>query len=486
MKHTILILAAILMCGSAFGQENQRLRLEKHLYTLASDSLQGRRAGTIYAEKAAKYITGQWDGMGVKGQWKQLPFNAMERDGYYDYYFVIEGNNSVLKNEYIVVGAHYDHLGVKRGNIYNGADDNASGSSCLIEVARQLMAKKDQLKRSVIICAYDAEEMGLYGSKAHVKELKEKGMIDRVKLMMSVDMVGWYSTNGALELDGVGTLADGEALVNPTALGINIKINTKKYETSVFTATDTEPYAKEGIPTLAITTGSKSPYHKPEDDANLIDYNGLDRITDYITALTIAAANHDGTLASGKVAAKHRSTSNTFEFGLSAGLASSRITFPDAPFDGKSATGFHGGIILQYNFKNYFAVRADVAYNYSHCPYPDVADPFSKGYGVEQHSLMVPVMFQLHTKDPGNGIYLNLGGFYSRVLDGCFYDKGAGPDYLANNNQWGFVFGFGFRLGYHWMMDFSYYYQLNKFFDTTNGLPKATINTSTFSLGYIF
>lgn len=486
MKHTILILAAILMCGSAFGQENQRLRLEKHLYTLADDSLQGRRAGTIYAEKAAKYITGQWDGMGIKGQWKTLPFTAMERDGYYDYYFVIEGNDPALKNEYIVIGAHYDHVGVKRGQIYNGADDNASGSSCLIEVARQLLAKKSQLKRSVIICAYDAEEMGLYGSKAHVNYLKNSNLIDKVKLMMSVDMVGWYSANGSLELDGVGTLVDGEAMVDPAALGVDIKISTKKYETSVFTATDTEPYAKEGIPTLAVTTGLKSPYHKPGDDANLIDYEGLDRITDYITALTIATANRQGTLASGRVATKHQNTSKPFNFGLYAGLANSRITFPKATFDGKSATGFQGGVMLQYNFKDFFGIRVDVAYNYSHCPYPDEADPFGKGYGIEQHSLLVPVMFQLHSKDPSAGAYFNMGGFYGRVLDGRFYEKGGGPAYDAQENQWGLVWGFGFRIAYNWMLDFSYYYQFNNLFDTSNGLPKARKTFFTFSLGYIF
>ena len=67
---------------------------------------------------------------------------------------VIEGSDPVLKNEYIVVGAHYDHVGVMGGQIYNGADDNASGSSCVLEMARQLLAHQKELKRSVIICAY--------------------------------------------------------------------------------------------------------------------------------------------------------------------------------------------------------------------------------------------------------------------------------------------------------------------------------------------
>lgn len=486
MKKFVIIIAATILCGIAYGQESQRLRLEKHLYTLAADSLQGRKAGTDDARKAARYITGQWNGMGLSGKWSPLPFGIGTRDGFCDYYFVIEGNDPLMKDEYIVVGAHYDHIGVKKSKVYNGADDNASGSSCVIEVARQLLAKKGQLKRSVIICAYDAEEMGLFGSTEHVNYLKEKNMIDKVKLMMSIDMVGWYSTNGALELDGVGTLADGEALIDPHALGVDIKVSTKKYESSVFTATDTEPYAKEGIPTLAVSTGLKSPYHKPEDDANLIDYEGLDRVTDYVAALTIAAANRPGNLASGKLAAKHRGTANTFNFGFNLGFNSSYVDFPDAPFIGKSAIGFLGGLTMQYNFKDYFGIRADVAYAYTHSPYPDVTDAFGKGYGIEQHSILVPVMFQLHTKDPANGVYFNIGGFYGRVLDGCFYSQTGGPAYEIQKNQFGIAFGFGFRLAYHWILDFTSYSQLNQLFDTANGLPKAKKQIVSFSLGYNF
>lgn len=477
------------MCGVAFGQESQRLRLEKHLYTLAADSLRGREAGTDDAAKAARYITQQWDEMGVKDR-KEITFTRVAYNGsFHDHYFIIEGSDPVLKDEYIVVGAHYDHVGVKGEKIYNGADDNASGSSCVLEVARQLLAKKGQLKRSVIICAYDAEEKGLFGSQEHVRYLRQNNMVNKVKLMMSIDMVGWYKANGSLILDGVGTIVNGKELVDPTALGVDIKITTKKYETSLFTATDTEPYAKEGIPTLSVTTGLKSPYHKPEDDADLIDYEGLDRITDYVTALTIAAANRPGEIGSSKIAAKHHKEPATLDFGLLAGLNTCSLLFPDAAFTGKNSTSFTGGITMQYNFKRHFAIRADVLYAYNHCPYPDVADPFNKSYGLEQHTLLVPLMFQLHTSDPANSVFFNLGGFYGRTLDGGFYGRNAtsgGPDYEAQDNQWGYVLGFGFRLGYHWVMDFSFYQQLNELFDTSNGLPKTKKNIATITLGYYF
>ena len=120
MKKFVIIIAATILCGIAYGQESQRLRLEKHLYTLAADSLQGRKAGTDDARKAARYITGQWNGMGLSGKWSPLPFSIGTRDGFCDYYFVIEGNDPLMKDEYIVVGAHYDHIGVKKSKVYNG------------------------------------------------------------------------------------------------------------------------------------------------------------------------------------------------------------------------------------------------------------------------------------------------------------------------------------------------------------------------------
>ncbi len=489
MKRIAIVIAAMMLLGTALGQESQRLRLEKHLYTLASDSLRGRQAGTEDAAKAAHYITGQWNRMGLEGQWQSLPFQVMNKDGFFDYYFIIEGNDPALKDEYIVVGAHYDHVGVKGDEVYNGADDNASGSACLIEIARQLLAQRGQMKRSVIICAFDAEEMGLYGSKAFVDHLRTDGLVDHVKLMMSVDMVGWYKVNGSLILEGTGTLANGKNLTDPATLGVDIKIHTKNFETSLFTATDTEPFAKEGIPTLAVTTGLKSPYHKPQDDADLIDYDGLSLIADYISALTVAAANRDGELASGKLASKHETSHSDFSVGLSAGYNNCHIAFPGTAITGKSKTGFTGGLMLQYSFNRNFGIHADLLYTYTQCPYPDVADPFGPGYNVFQHSLTVPLMLQWCPEMLMNLYYFNLGGFYSRVFDGGFYGRSTtsgGPDYSATDNQWGIAWGFGFHLGYHWQIDFSYLYQLNDLFDTSTGLPQAQKNMFSLSLGYYF
>lgn len=500
MKKTIVIIAAaLLICGVAYGQESQRLRLEKHLYTLASDSLRGREAGTDDGRKAADYISRQWQQMGLKPMWGDsysCPFNLsnggmeqyMAKPGsmFNNLVAVIEGSDPVLKNEYIVVGAHYDHVGVMGGQIYNGADDNASGSSCVLEMARQLLAHQKELKRSVIICAFDAEEKGLFGSKDMVKVLKRYEMLDRVKLMLSVDMVGWYKANGELVLEGTGTLAKAKSWLKPEQLGKDLKVRFKSFENSMFTATDTEPFAEKGIPTLAITTGLKSPYHKPEDDADLIDYEGLDRITDYLVALTVSASRHEGKIASGRVAAKHRTPH--FEAGLIAGFNHCHLEFPEATIRGKHQYGFQGGLTMQYNFSRYFALRANVLYDYSHCPLPASSNAFGKGYHMEQHSLLVPVTVQLGIREMGTGLYVGLGGYYGRVFGGSFYGNvpTTEPTYDAKPNQFGFTCNFGVRLGGHWQIDGTWYYLIGDLFNTAGGLPEARKHTYAVTLGYIF
>ena len=140
--------------------QTQQQRLEKHVYYLASDSLQGRQAGSDDSRKAAAYIENEYRQMGLKPfgssyrhyfvrrvaarEGSAIPINPDSVD-YYEQHNrpvycnlvgVIEGSDPALKNEFVVIGGHYDHLGVKNGEVYNGADDNASGTAAVTEVAR--------------------------------------------------------------------------------------------------------------------------------------------------------------------------------------------------------------------------------------------------------------------------------------------------------------------------------------------------------------
>ena len=124
----------------------------------------------------------------------------------------------------------------------------------------------------MVIAAFDAEELGLYGSNALADRMLGEDGLD-VRLMMSVDMVGWYKATNSLTLMGVATIKDSRRVLQTEKLNLKLK----NFEWSPVTATDTEGFAKRQVPTLAISTGIKSPYHKPEDDADLIDYDGLDK-----------------------------------------------------------------------------------------------------------------------------------------------------------------------------------------------------------------
>lgn len=492
-KHVLSLLVFGISILSVFAQTTQQQRLEQHVYTLAADSLNGRQAGSDDAARARAYIARQWQEMGLKPLWGdtyEMPFEVFGEKGYCNLVAFIEGNDPVLKEEYIVVGGHYDHLGVRNGQVYNGADDNASGTACVTEMARQLLARQNELKRSVVICAFDAEEMGLHGSDALAKRMEGAGIIDKVKLMMSIDMVGWLKQGGALTLEGTGTLENPHPLMDARELGIDINIHHKKYENSIFTATDTEPFAKKGIATLAVTTGLKSPYHKPGDDADLIDYEGLDLVTNYMAAFTLRASQHPGMLASGKVAPKHRQKLKKFNVGLAIGYNRDNVILPDAAVMPKSLLGGNGGLALQYNFNNSWALHSEILYTYTRTQMPLADDAFGPGYRIQQHGVTVPLMLQAGYNAPSAAVYLRLGGYFNYLIAGNSYTKDNTsptlPDFkVPTPYRGGIVWGWGIRLA-SITFDFHYYYQLGPLFDTSAGLPDAEGNNYAFSLGYWF
>ena len=437
MKRTLIIATALLLMSNAMGQNNtQRQRLEQHVYTLAADSLQGRRAGSPDAHRAANYITRQWRAMGLKPLWNndyRMHFELSGKSEYNNLIAIIEGNDPVLKNEFIVIGGHYDHLGVRKGKIYNGADDNASGTACVTEVARQLLARQGELKRSVIICAFDAEEMGLHGSTALAKKMEELNLLGRVKLMMSVDMVGWLKQSGSLTLEGTGTLLNSDQLTDTKSLGIPIKI-----------------------------------------------------VTDYMAALTLRVANHQGTLASGKLSPKHSSNPSPFNLGLSLGFNSAWLRFPEAAFSGKSLIGGEAGLALQCNFSKHFSLHADVLYAYTRSPYPDPSDIYHSSLRLHQQSVTVPLMLRYYAGDYYASFYLAFGGYYSYGFDNAFRTTStthpATAAAIASGNgqpctahQYGITWGFGFDIGKQWEFGFTAGYQLNPLFESTN-MPR-TFNT---------
>ena len=482
----ILFVAALLISIAASAQSRQE-RLTGHVYYLASDELQGRKAGSEYARMAADYIIGHYSQIGMKpffSEWT-VPFTRGGKE-YIDVVGVIEGNDPVLKDEYIVLGAHYDHLGVKNDKVYNGADDNASGSAALIEIARELYAARENLKRSVIIAAFDAEEIGLYGSSFLADTLSKSVGLDKIKLMMSIDMVGWYKTSGKLEMEGVATIRDGRSLITSEAEKCSITVDPKRFENSVFTATDTEGFAKRGVPTLAVSTGLKSPYHKPEDDAELIDYEGLDKVTGYIASLSGTIASDPSFEASGKVARKHDSHRRFIEMGVVAGVQNGNIDFVKSSLETKRGIGFNAGIQIDFNFGD-FALDTRALYERQVSEFPDGNDIFASPGKYCQQAVTAPVLLIYKAGEPTIDLRLGIGGYYSYVFDSNAFAlviPSAGLPLQVDPNQYGLAFQFGFKTG-PFLMTFDYRKQLNNLFKG-DGMPEARLLNSTFTLGYIF
>lgn len=474
----LLVLAAI----STDAQEKTRQqRLIDHVFYLASDSLNGRKAGSPDAAKAAEYIRNEYESIGMKPYFSDwfMPFNREEME-FRNVVGVIEGADPTLRNEYIVLGAHYDHLGVKQGEIYNGADDNASGSAALIEIARSLVSDRESLKRSVIIAAFDAEELGLYGSYALADTLHKNGV--NVRLMMSIDMVGWLKEGKTLKLEGVSTIRNGKRILESKASAVNIDITPKNFEKSILTATDTEGFAELGTPTLAVTTGLKSPYHKPEDDAELIDYEGLEKVSEYIGEVTRGFATDSDFGPSGRLSFKHsRRKSVGIDIGPVFGLDSDMLRYKGSRFNMDARDGVMAGADARISL-GMLSIHTQGTIGMENYYILNDNDVYGKGTKLSQTVVKIPAELVLGMKRNGSvRSGLGMGAYWSEVLS----ERMSGDcSYTTEKNPWGITASYTARI-YNLTIGIRYDWQKNGFF-VEEAAPKAVKRNFAFQLGWRF
>lgn len=212
---------------------------------------------------------------------------------------IIRGNDPVLSNEYIVLGAHYDHLGYggygtgslqpDTSAIHNGADDNASGTAALMSIAAELSRNRAHLKRSVIVIAFSAEEEGLLGSQYFVAHLPIPQ--SAVKVMLNMDMVGHLNSENQLYMGGAGTFAGGVDFMK--AIGEGSGLNPVVNAGSVG-GSDHVSFYEKSISCIGFHTGGHPQYHKPSDDAELINVEGIEKVARYIYKAVYGLANREG------------------------------------------------------------------------------------------------------------------------------------------------------------------------------------------------
>ncbi|MBX2920970.1 MAG: M20/M25/M40 family metallo-hydrolase [Chitinophagaceae bacterium] len=211
---------------------------------------------------------------------------------------MIEGTDPVLKNEYILLGAHYDHLGYggygtgslkpDTTAIHNGADDNASGTSALLEIAGALARDRNKLKRSVMVVAFAAEEEGLLGSQYFADHLPVA--INSIKLMLNMDMLGRLNAKNELYMGGAGTFPGGVEFMKSLEEGSGLK---PVIHAGGVGGSDHVSFYRKGISCIGFHTGGHPQYHTPEDDANLINAKGIEKVARYIYRAVAGFCNRE-------------------------------------------------------------------------------------------------------------------------------------------------------------------------------------------------
>ncbi|MDT0553470.1 M28 family peptidase [Urechidicola vernalis] len=340
MKQYFILI--ILIALGACTTEKFDNRMQEDVLFLADDKLEGRQTGSEGEQLAADYIIERFkkiglDPKGTEGYFQAFTFKP-KKDPHSQASFSEKKSDSTITGKNvigyidngaentIIIGAHYDHLGFGEDGgslhagekaIHNGADDNASGVSVMMNLAAKL--KKSEIKgNNYLFMAFSGEEMGLLGSNYFVKN----GTIDisKTNYMINMDMVGRMKQDSTLAIYGTGTSPLWGQIIH--SLNSNFKIVEEK---SGVGPSDHTSFYLNDIPVLHFFTGQHENYHKPSDDAELLNYEGMYAISDYIFSI-IEELDDNGKL---KFAKTKDAKKDSPRFKVTLGV------MPDYLYDGK-------------------------------------------------------------------------------------------------------------------------------------------------------
>lgn len=289
--------------------------LKKHLYIVASDEMEGRNTGEPGQKKAGKYLIDQYkeNGMsyptGADGFYQTVPSEFMARafspklNDSENIWAFIEGTEK--PDEILVISAHYDHVGMKNGEVYNGADDDGSGTVSLLEIAQAFMAaKKDGYgpKRSILFLHVTGEEHGLHGSRYYSEN--PLFPIENTIADLNIDMIGRrdveHTDNGnyvyVIGSDRLSTdlhNINEDANKKYTHLDLDYKYNDRKDPNQFYFRSDHYNFAKKGIPIIFYFNGVHADYHKPTDTPDKIEYDLLAKRAQLAFATAWELANRE-------------------------------------------------------------------------------------------------------------------------------------------------------------------------------------------------
>ncbi|GGG37083.1 M28 family peptidase [Bizionia arctica] len=337
-KISLLVLfISFLGCKQEYKYEN---KIKEDVVFLADDKLEGRETGTKGEQEAAAYIVERFTKIGMQpkgtdGFYQTFSFKP-KTDPHGEVKYVNMAEDSTITGtnvlafidnhaeNTIIIGAHYDHLGfgsdgsLHRGDteIHNGADDNASGVAIMLDLASKL--KNANTSNNYLFMAFSGEEMGLLGSNYFTKNATLN--LNNANYMINMDMVGRLKQDSTLAVYGVGTSPRWKQTLSATNPGFKLI----ESESGVGPSDHTSFYLQD-IPVLHFFTGQHEDYHKPGDDSEKLNYEGMDAISNYIFDI-ITELDDDGKLSFRKTKNESEETPR-FKVGLG--------VIPDYLFDGE-------------------------------------------------------------------------------------------------------------------------------------------------------
>ncbi len=361
IRH-ILFSCTVLALMSCQAQEIDSKRIQSNIQKLADDSFAGRGTGTEGEKKAASYIVTEFKKLKLepRGDNNNYLQSFSFRRGVHGEGEVGTANNIVgfLDNQSastIIIGAHYDHLGLDgqgssldanpKDKIHNGADDNASGVAGVLELARYFSSNKVKEKHNFLFLCFSGEELGLLGSKYFA----DHSTVDLVSVnyMINMDMIGRLDPQSKLLIvHGTGTSPVWQPLLTKLS---NDKLNIKTDSSGTGPSDHTSFYLKD-LPVLHFFTGSHSDYHKPSDDSNKINAVGEAEVLKLIVKI-IESTDDQPKLAFLKTKSKMQAGRSSFKvtMGIMPSYASDVVGLKvDGVSDGKPAqkAGIQTGDII--------------------------------------------------------------------------------------------------------------------------------------------
>lgn len=338
------IIAILLILSNVAFAQTDYTRVKKDIHYLSSDKLKGRFPGTKQELKAADYIIKTFSKLGLepkgdKGYLQVFPFKMSKNPHATDNEMISKGyahnvigylNNGAKYT--IVIGAHYDHLGLGLGGnsldanpenkIHNGADDNASGTAGVMELARYFANNGVTENHNFLFICFSGEEEGLLGSKFFTNN--PTIVMNDISAMINMDMIGRLNDSSKkIIISGVATSPTWGPALNRRA-GNSIKY---KADSAGMGPSDHASFYLKNIPVLHFYTGTHSDYHKPSDDANKINNNGEALVLNFIVEL-INDIDKEEKLSFTPTKNNNASSSST-SFKVTLGV------IPDYAFDGK-------------------------------------------------------------------------------------------------------------------------------------------------------